>query len=99
MPETAKTRAHVIHWVYAVGFWTLVALLYATRADMHGLPLTPVEAAKASIARWYVWAALSFFIVAVDRRLPIRQEALTYRFIAHVPISLFFIGLYTYLNY
>jgi len=46
-----------------------------------------------------VWAALSYFIILVDKHLPVRQNSLVKRFLIHIPISLVFIAAYTYLNY
>jgi two-component system LytT family sensor kinase len=99
MPQNARGPVSALRWLYAAGFWTLIVLLYATRTDIHGQPITPIEALKMSAARWYVWAVLSYVIVAVDRRLPVKEDSLAIRFVAHIPISLFFIGAYTYLNY
>src|SRR4051812_38828786 len=85
--------------IYALLWWTGIVLVYATRNDIHGQPLTPGDALKVAAARWYVWAALSYFIITIDNRLPIRHGVLWKRFLIHIPISLCFISLYTLLNY
>ena len=77
----------------------LTPSVYSTRTDIRGVTLAPSQAFKAAAARWYVWAALSYFIVLVDRHLPIRNDALWKRFLVHIPISWVFIAAYTYLNY
>jgi len=85
--------------IYALAGWTSIVLIYSTRNDISGLPLTPSQALKAAAARWYVWAALSYFIIRLDDHLPISQGALWKRFLVHVPISYVFIAAYTWLNY
>lgn len=86
-------------WVYALAWWSALVLVYSTRTDINGQPLTAPEAFKAAAARWYVWAVLSYFIILVDKRLPIPQDAVWKRLLVHVPISCVFIAAYTYLNY
>jgi two-component system LytT family sensor kinase len=98
MPRIAP-QPSLRRWIYAFAWWTGIVLVYSTLSDAHGHPLSPEEALKASAARWYVWAALSYFIIAIDKRLPIRHESLWKRFLIHLPISVCFIALYTFLNY
>ena len=85
--------------VYALAWWSGLVLIFATRNDIGGQPVTGTEAFKAAAARWYVWAILSYFIILVDKRLPIRQDAVWKRLLVHLPISCVFIAAYTYLNY
>ena len=85
--------------VYALAWWSGLVLIFATRSDIGGQPVTGTEAFKAAAARWYVWAILSYFIILVDKRLPIRQDAVWKRLLVHLPISCVFIAVYTYLNY
>ena len=84
---------------FALAWWSGLVLIFATRSDISGQPVTGTEAFKAAAARWYVWAILSYFIMFVDRHLPIRQDAVWKRLLAHIPISCVFIAAYTYLNY
>ena len=89
-----------LQWiVFAVGWWSVLVLIFSTRSEISGQPVTSSEAFKAAAARWYVWAILSFFIIQVDKRLPIRQDAIWKRLLFHIPISAIFIAAYTYLNY
>ena len=89
-----------LQWVvYALAWWSGLVLVFATRNEIGGQPVTASEAFKAAAARWYVWAALSYFIILVDKRLPIRQDAVWKRLLVHIPISCVFIAAYTYLNY
>jgi two-component system, LytTR family, sensor kinase len=89
-----------LHWiVYALAWWTGLVLIFSTRSEISGQPVTGSEAFKAAAARWYVWAVLSYFIIQVDKRLPIRQDAIWKRLLFHIPISCVFIAAYTYLNY
>ena len=76
-----------------------LVLIFATRNEISGQPVTGSEAFKAAAARWYVWAVLSYFIILVDKHLPIRQDAVWKRLLVHIPISCVFIAAYTYLNY
>jgi two-component system LytT family sensor kinase len=85
--------------VYALAWWSGLVLIFATRDQISGQPVTASEAFKAAAARWYVWAVLSYFIILVDKRLPIRQDAVWKRLLIHIPISCVFIAAYTYLNY
>jgi two-component system, LytTR family, sensor kinase len=85
--------------VYALAWWSGLVLIFATRNEISGQPVTASEAFKAAAARWYVWAILSYFIILVDKRLPIRQDAVWKRLLVHIPISCVFIAAYTYLNY
>jgi two-component system LytT family sensor kinase len=92
-------RPSLKRWGYALAWWTGIVLVYSTRTDIRGVTLPPSQALKAAAARWYVWAALSYFIILVDKHLPIRDDALWKRFLVHLPISWVFIAAYTYLNY
>ena len=64
-----------------------------------GYPITWVEALEISLAQWSAWGALALIIIWIDRRLPVRKDALVRRFLFHVPLSLVFTVAYTYLNY
>ena len=85
--------------VYALAWWSGLVLIFATRNEISGQPVTGSEAFKAAAARWYVWAVLSYFIILVDKHLPIRHDAVWKRLLVHIPISCVFIAAYTYLNY
>ena len=84
---------------YALAWWSGLVLIFATRNEISGQPVTGSEAFKAAAARWYVWAVLSYFIILVDKHLPIRHDAVWKRLLVHIPISCVFIAAYTYLNY
>jgi two-component system, LytTR family, sensor kinase len=89
-----------LQWiVYALAWWSGLVLVFATRNEISGQPVTGIQAFKAAAARWYVWAILSYFIILIDKHLPIRQDAVWKRLLVHIPISWVFIAAYTYLNY
>ena len=96
-PGVWRSRLQLV--VYALAWWSGLVLIFATRDQISGQPVTGSEAFKAAAARWYVWAILSYFIILVDKRLPIRQDAVWKRLLVHLPISCVFIAAYTYLNY
>ena len=99
-PRTLDGRRRSwLRWVYALAWWSALVLVYSTRNELNGQQLTAPDAFKAAAARWYVWAVLSYFIILVDKHLPIRQDAVWKRFLVHIPISCVFIAAYTYLNY
>lgn len=90
-------------WLWAVGFWALLVLIFSTRTEIRGEPfvwvrLTREEALKIALSQWTTWALLSFVIVWFDRRLPIRRDALAARVLCHVPLSVVFTVAYTYLH-
>lgn len=90
-------------WLLAVGFWTLIVLIYSTRTMRTGpsvwIPISWVESLKIAAAQWYTWGLLSFGIYWVNRKLPFKKDALVQRLLCHVPLSLAFTVGYTYLNY
>ena len=89
-----------LQWiVYALAWWSGLVLVFATRNEISGQPVTGIQAFKAAAARWYVWALLSYFIILIDKHLAIRQGAVWQRLLVHIPISWVFIAAYTYLNY
>jgi two-component system LytT family sensor kinase len=96
-------RRRAPRWLLAVGFWTLVVLVYSTRmmrvAPASWIPISWVESLKIAAAQWYTWGLLSFVIYWVNRKLPFGKDALVRRLLCHVPLSLVFTVIYTYLNY
>ena len=90
-------------WLLVVGFWTLIVLIYSTRmartAPAEWIPISWVESLKIAAAQWYPWGLLSLGIYWVNRRLPFGRNALVRRLLCHVPLSLAFTVVYTYLNY
>ena len=87
-----------------VALWALLVLFFSTRTEVRGepfvwVPITWLQALKLSLAQWSAWGALGLVIIAIDRRLPVEKDALVRRFLWHVPLSLIFTVVYTYLNY
>lgn len=62
MGQRYTTTAITLHWVMALGFFTLIALGFY----MQGLPLSPT---KLKIYSWHKWGGVSLFILAVIRLL------------------------------
>ena len=62
-------------------------------------PQTQEMAFRGSLARWCAWAFLSYFAIWLDDVLPIDPKSLARRFVAHVPLSMLFVGIYAYLFY
>lgn len=87
-----------VRWVLAFGFWTAVVLFYSTRTGRLGQELDFAVSLKRAMAQWYVWALLTPFIIAIDRRLPVTREALGRRLLFHIPLSVVFTYAYLYLS-
>lgn len=98
----AAPRRRLPRWLLAVGFWTLVVLIYSTRmmrvAPSEWIPISWFESLKIAAAQWYSWGLLSFAIYWVNRTLPFGKDALLPRLLCHVPLSLAFTVAYTYVN-
>ncbi|MCM3881395.1 MAG: histidine kinase [Vicinamibacterales bacterium] len=87
-----------------LALWSLLILFFSTRTEVRGepfiwIPITWAQALKISMAQWLAWGVLALAIISIDRRLPVRKDALVRRFLCHVPLSLVFTVAYTYLNY
>ena len=110
-PEQATTEAAAVtgkrrlpRWLLVVGFWTLIVLAYSTRTELRTgpyiwAPMTWLESLRAAAAQWYSWGLLSPFIFWVNRKLPFARDALIPRLLAHIPLSLAFTVVYSYLQY
>lgn len=90
-------------WIWALGLWALLVLIFSTRTEMRGEPfvwvsLTWSQSLRIAASQWTTWALLSVLIVWIDRRLPVRRDALLPRFLLHVPLSLIFTIAYTYIH-
>lgn len=101
---TVTTGRRLPRWLLVVLFWTLIALIYSTRAEVRVGPSTWVsiswvDALKAAASQWYAWGLLSVGIYWVNRILPVGRDALILRFLIHIPLSLAFTVAYTYLNH
>jgi two-component system, LytTR family, sensor kinase len=101
--SNAASSRRLPRWLLAVGFWTLVVLIYSTRmmriAPSDWIPISWFESLKIAAAQWYTWGLLSFGIYWVNRKLPFGKDALFRRLLCHVPLSLVFTVVYTYLNF
>jgi signal transduction histidine kinase len=91
-------------WLWAVGLWALLVLVFSTRTEVRGQPfvwvhLTWHQSLRIAFSQWTVWAILTIFIVGIDRHLPVRRDALSRRFLWHVPLSVVFTVAYTFCNY
>jgi two-component system, LytTR family, sensor kinase len=99
--------AHHINWkrfLTPVALWSLIVIFFSTRTEVRGepfvwIPITWPEALKISIAQWTTWGALALAIIYIDRRLPVKKDALIRRFLFHVPLSVVFTVAFTYLNH
>lgn len=89
------TAAWEKSWIKALALWMAIILLFSTRTEIRGEPfvwvtLTWPQALEISVAQWSLWAVLSLAIVWIDRRLPVRRDALVQRLLWHVPMSFVF---------
>ncbi len=102
-PSEARTRP-LARWALVLGFWALIVLLYSTRHEVRGgpyvwVPVSRLDAFKFALAQWGPWGLLSICIYWVNRWLPVSRDALVPRLLLHVPLSVAFTLVYTYLNY
>lgn len=101
--DQAESRRRMPRWLMVVGFWTLIVLAYSTRAEMRSgsyvwIRIGWFDSLRIAAAQWYAWGLLSFAIYWVNRKLPFRPDALLRRLLCHVPFSVVFGVLFTYLN-
>ena len=99
---TTVTSRPLPRWLLVVGFWTLIVLAYSTRGEVRTgsyewVRISWLDAFKAAVAQWSPWGVLSVAIYWVNRRLPVAPDALVTRLFIHVPLSIVFTILYTYL--
>lgn len=102
-PKTDQVRRSfarrlLTHWavrtpLIAAG-WTALGVLFA-------LPSLGTSHWNAElriyVAQWWVWGALTPFIMAVDRRLPFAGKELERRVLVHLGLSIVFTEIYFYL--
>jgi signal transduction histidine kinase len=96
--EQLLPRDRTKRWLLALGAWTLIVLVYATRSGIaRGSSSLESSAAggwagalAGSVALWGAWALLAPLIVEVDRRLPVGRDTIGRRLLLHVPLSLAF---------
>jgi two-component system, LytTR family, sensor kinase len=65
-------------WILAPAACTIAALFFISGG------ISP----RSAFVQWYTWCALAAPIVWLDRRLPVRSDALGVRVLLHVPLSL-----------
>jgi two-component system, LytTR family, sensor kinase len=102
-PQTSRFQ-RLSKWLALFAFWTSMTLVYSTRMEIRGdpivwIPLSWLQSFKVAAAHWYSWAILSVPIFWINRRLPVGRDAPGRRLLMHVPLSLLFIFLFTYLHY
>ncbi|HJZ73753.1 MAG TPA: histidine kinase [Vicinamibacterales bacterium] len=99
---TKVTSRPLPRWLLVVGFWTLIVLAYTTRGEVRTgsyewVRISWLDAFKAAAAQWSPWGVLSVAIYWVNRKLPVPPDALVRRLLIHVPLSIVFTIVYTYL--
>jgi two-component system LytT family sensor kinase len=95
---SSKAGALFNNWIsrilLAAVLWTCVGLIFAL-PNLMG-PADWRRVLLSSLAMWWSWGLLAFFIVLVDLQLPFPGEQLRRRMAAHLPLSLFFTSLLVY---
>jgi two-component system, LytTR family, sensor kinase len=76
-------------------FLATIAFAFAT---IEGEKVNWLRAVRGSVAHWFIWVIIGVVIVAVDRKLPIRREALRARLLIHIPLSIVFTSAAVYLS-
>ena len=82
-----------------MAFWTMTVIAFNFQPTNDTPPLSQEMAFRGSFARWCAWAFLSYFAIWLDDALPIDDKSLARRFLAHLPLSMLFIGIYAYVFY
>jgi two-component system LytT family sensor kinase len=80
--------------VLAAIFWTSIGFIFALPSLNASVGWRQVL--LSSLALWWSWGLLAFFIVAVDLRLPFSGAQLRRRITAHLLLSLFYTSLLVY---
>src|SRR5258708_1599313 len=74
-------------------FWLVLILVTSTSTAPAGQHRTWAQGLAGSMLSWTIWALITPLIIYVDRRLPVRREALFKRFVLHIPLSICFTAL------
>ena len=81
-------------WIVAVLFWNALGVLFA----LPGLSSPGWNRQLLwSLTFWWAWGLLTPLIFWIDARLPFQEKQLRRRVLAHLPLSVLVILLYTYL--
>jgi two-component system, LytTR family, sensor kinase len=97
--EGARSSQRVRRWMLVFAFWTLVVLVYSTRSEVRGEPLTWLASLRLSMAQWYAWALLTPLVVLGDRWLPVQRDELVQRLLLHAPLAVVFTVFHGYLEF
>jgi two-component system, LytTR family, sensor kinase len=89
-------QGKLARWLPVLFFWLFQVALTSTASSFRGHQVTRHESIEKSLIAWGVWALLAPLIVGIDRWLPLSRDAILKRFVAHIPLSLFFTGLNVY---
>jgi len=96
--SSSRSDRHT-RYLWCLAFWTMTVVIFNFRPMYNGQPLSYELAFRGSLARWCAWAFLSYFAIWLDDVLPIDHKSLARRFLAHLPLSMLFIGMYAYVFY
>jgi len=95
---TSNARVLFNNWIgrvlLAAIFWTSIGFLFAL-PNLHA-PVGWRTVLLSSLALWWSWGLLAFFILAVDLRLPFSGAQLRQRIASHLLLSLFYTSLLVY---
>ena len=87
-------------WIkYGLGFlfWTVVGLFFASQTYILNPDGAWTTAFARAAPRWYIWGALTPFVIRLDRRLPGREH-LPRRLVMHVGLGVFWTAVWAGIN-
>ena len=93
MKPSGLTGKPWLTWSLFVGFWTVIGLSFASQfylsSSLFGYySVTWRQAISITLGDWYVWAALSLFIVWFGRRFPLHRRNWSQLLVIHTSASL-----------
>lgn len=91
-----------IKWSLVFVFWTIIGLSFASQfylsSNKFGRPVSWSQALSWSLGDWYVWALLSFPILALARRFPLERPRWIPNVLVHFLASALFAFIYIVLR-
>jgi two-component sensor histidine kinase len=86
-----------LRWlIISVGFWTLIAMIFALPQLGHNKDLHTVL--LSALAKWWAWGILVPAVLSVDRRLPFSSQQVLPRFLTHLALGPLVCIVYSYLE-
>ena len=80
-------------WLWWIGFWTLVGLVFATQLylaerRLAAHPFTWWESVRTDLPGWYLWGLFGLLVARLTQRVPIDRVSWGFHFAFHMAASL-----------